>query len=401
MVSASLAVFAARCARQFAWSDPCASRGVTEARPPHSRGRAMTPSAVASDAMSTPGAAAGTQRLSSWVLGLVALLLTVPATVMLAGQSAGLDRGSAVVARSVDAGFEARGLADAEVPVTTLVDDPGAPHPVVVVVHGFAGSAQLMDDLGVSLARAGYAVVLPDLTGHGRNPVPLPVSDGVVATDAIDADLGRRGAVGVAAAVRRPVATDRPRRATRWVQVRWCATPWTPRRRRRAQCPSARRWRCRCRRPTTYRSAPRSCRATSCCSTAATSRSGSSKRRSRGCRRRTPTASSDPATAHRSMEQRERPTRCRARTTSRSCSPPTRASRRSTGSTPRWARRRRAMTPTARASSGCCCSWRVRPSGSCRWPVCCSRRGCRGKAGRPRRRARGCPSSCWWPWRAR
>lgn len=139
--------------------------------------------------MSTPASASGTQRLSSWVLGLVALLLTVPATLVLAGQSSGVDRGSAVVQRSLDPGFAASGVPDAAVPVTTLVTDADAPHPVVVVVHGFAGSAQLMDDLGVSLARAGYAVVLPDLTGHGRNAVPLPVSDGVVATDAIDADL--------------------------------------------------------------------------------------------------------------------------------------------------------------------------------------------------------------------
>lgn len=139
--------------------------------------------------MSTPGSTTSAQRLSSWVLGLIALLLTVPATLVLAGQSSGLDRGSAVVQRSVDPGFAAAGVPDAAVPVTTLVEDADAPHPVVVVVHGFAGSAQLMDDLGVSLARAGYAVVLPDLAGHGRNPVPLPVSDGVVATDAIDADL--------------------------------------------------------------------------------------------------------------------------------------------------------------------------------------------------------------------
>lgn len=139
--------------------------------------------------MSTPRSATGTQRLSSWVLGLVALLLTVPATLVLAGQSAGLERGTALVQRSVDPGFADAGVPDTAVPVTTLVEDGDAPHPVVVVVHGFAGSAQLMDDLGVSLARAGYAVVLPDLTGHGRNPVPLPVSDGVVATDAIDADL--------------------------------------------------------------------------------------------------------------------------------------------------------------------------------------------------------------------
>lgn len=147
--------------------------------------------------MSTERATSGTQRLSSWVLGAVALLLTVPATVVLGGQDSGLVRGSAVVSRDLDPGF-APGDEPVGVPVTTLVDEAAGPHPVVVVVHGFAGSAQLMDDLGVSLARAGYAVVLPDLTGHGRNPNPLPLSDGAVATDVIDADLSAvaRWAVG-------------------------------------------------------------------------------------------------------------------------------------------------------------------------------------------------------------
>lgn len=139
--------------------------------------------------MSTPRSTSGRQRLTTWVLGVVALVLTVPATIVLAGQDSGLERGSALVARDLDPGFSPDDLPDAEVPVTTLVDDVTTTHPVVVVVHGFAGSAQLMDDLGVSLARAGYAVVLPDLTGHGRNPLPLPVTDGVVSTGSIDADL--------------------------------------------------------------------------------------------------------------------------------------------------------------------------------------------------------------------
>lgn len=138
--------------------------------------------------MSTMSATSRPQRVSSWVLGAVALLLTVPATVVLAGQDSGLERGTAVVSRDLDPGF-APGAEPVGVPVTTLVDETAGQHPVVIVVHGFAGSAQLMDDLGVSLAKAGYAVVLPDLTGHGRNPLPLPLSDGVVATDVIDADL--------------------------------------------------------------------------------------------------------------------------------------------------------------------------------------------------------------------
>jgi dienelactone hydrolase len=113
-------------------------------------------------------------RRSSWVLGLLALLLTVPSVLALARQSAGLERLQAEIpSASVDG---------AVVPATVLVQDPGVRHPVVVVVHGFAGSAMLMDDLGVSLARAGYAVVLPDLSGHGRNAEPLPLTDGGVGT---------------------------------------------------------------------------------------------------------------------------------------------------------------------------------------------------------------------------
>jgi dienelactone hydrolase len=127
--------------------------------------------------MSTEAPARRRQLRSSWLLGLLALVLTVPATVALASQDSGLVRAEAVAPGATG------------VPVTTLVDDASTPHPVVVVVHGFAGSAQLMDDLGVSLARAGYAVVLPDLAGHGRNAAPLPLRDGSVATDTIDADL--------------------------------------------------------------------------------------------------------------------------------------------------------------------------------------------------------------------
>ncbi|MET7397086.1 alpha/beta fold hydrolase [Dactylosporangium sp. NPDC005572] len=42
--------------------------------------------------------------------------------------------------------------------------------PGVVVVHGYAGSARLMRGFADTLARRGYVVALPDLTGHGGNP---------------------------------------------------------------------------------------------------------------------------------------------------------------------------------------------------------------------------------------
>jgi dienelactone hydrolase len=51
------------------------------------------------------------------------------------------------------------------------------PMPGVVVAHGFAGSARLMYPFADTLARSGYAVVLPDLTGHGANPRPMSTVD--------------------------------------------------------------------------------------------------------------------------------------------------------------------------------------------------------------------------------
>ncbi|MFN8168109.1 MAG: alpha/beta fold hydrolase [Candidatus Nanopelagicales bacterium] len=115
------------------------------------------------------------QRRSSWVLGIVALLLTVPATLAIARADDGLARGHDVVDG---------------VPVTTLVADTGVRSPVVVVAHGFAGSAQLMDGIGIGLARAGYATVLLDFTGHGTNGARLPLDGSSPTTDVLDADLG-------------------------------------------------------------------------------------------------------------------------------------------------------------------------------------------------------------------
>jgi len=43
------------------------------------------------------------------------------------------------------------------------------PMPGVVVVHGYASSARLMYPFVDTLARSGYVVVLPDLTGHAAN----------------------------------------------------------------------------------------------------------------------------------------------------------------------------------------------------------------------------------------
>lgn len=49
----------------------------------------------------------------------------------------------------------------------------GAARPVVVVVHGYAGSGRLMRPFADTLARRGYVVALPDLAGHGADPERL------------------------------------------------------------------------------------------------------------------------------------------------------------------------------------------------------------------------------------
>jgi pimeloyl-ACP methyl ester carboxylesterase len=45
--------------------------------------------------------------------------------------------------------------------------------PAVVIAHGFAASQQMMLPYAVTLARAGYTVLIFDLPGHGRNSEPL------------------------------------------------------------------------------------------------------------------------------------------------------------------------------------------------------------------------------------
>jgi dienelactone hydrolase len=53
---------------------------------------------------------------------------------------------------------------------------PGAP--LVLIGHGFAGSRVIMHGFAMTLARAGYRVVLWDFAGHGSNPAPLPATTG-------------------------------------------------------------------------------------------------------------------------------------------------------------------------------------------------------------------------------
>lgn len=60
-----------------------------------------------------------------------------------------------------------------ETPVTVFEPEGGAPAPVVVMAHGFAGSQQLMQPFATTLARNGYIAVTYDVLGHGHNPQPM------------------------------------------------------------------------------------------------------------------------------------------------------------------------------------------------------------------------------------
>ena len=59
------------------------------------------------------------------------------------------------------------------IPISVFRPDTQTPGPLVVVVHGFAGSRPMMQQFAVSLAQNGYLAATFDLSGHGRNRVPL------------------------------------------------------------------------------------------------------------------------------------------------------------------------------------------------------------------------------------
>ena len=71
-----------------------------------------------------------------------------------------------VATRDVDRASDSSGA----VPVRVVAPaDAGPDAPALVLAHGFAGSAAMMDPMATALARAGHLVVLPDLPGHGAN----------------------------------------------------------------------------------------------------------------------------------------------------------------------------------------------------------------------------------------
>ena len=91
------------------------------------------------------------------VSGIVGLALLVGSAVGLAQA----QEGGGVRTTSVDG-----------IPVTLY--SPGGQQPTVIVAHGFAGSAQMVDPLARGLTRAGFTVVTFDFPGHGESGAILP-----------------------------------------------------------------------------------------------------------------------------------------------------------------------------------------------------------------------------------
>lgn len=92
------------------------------------------------------------------------------------------------LARAQDGG-EVRSADVAGIPVRLYSAGPESP--TVIVAHGFAGSAQLMEPLALGLRQAGFTVVSLDFPGHGANPDVLPFSGDVrtASWDALTAPL--------------------------------------------------------------------------------------------------------------------------------------------------------------------------------------------------------------------
>jgi len=100
-------------------------------------------------------------KTSRWIVGLVGLLLALLSVWQILAAAQGLEINTVRSTIPPLMVIAARGSADGS-------------RPVVLVGHGFAGSSVVMRGFGLSLAHAGYTVVLWDFDGHGTNPQPLP-----------------------------------------------------------------------------------------------------------------------------------------------------------------------------------------------------------------------------------
>lgn len=105
------------------------------------------------------------------------LSLLFLAAVLIAGSWWGVSR--------LSRGLVSERLVQDGVPLWYLAPADGSRLPGVIVAHGFSGSRQLMLGYGYALARAGYAVMLPDFPGHAANAQPL-VTGGAALQSALD-----------------------------------------------------------------------------------------------------------------------------------------------------------------------------------------------------------------------
>jgi pimeloyl-ACP methyl ester carboxylesterase len=95
-----------------------------------------------------------------WAMGIFGLLLVLVSVWQLAAATQGL---------------EITNIRSIVPPLTVIAPKEGEPRsrPLVLIGHGFAGSSVIMRGFALTLAHAGYTVVLWDFDGHGTNPQPL------------------------------------------------------------------------------------------------------------------------------------------------------------------------------------------------------------------------------------
>ena len=77
--------------------------------------------------------------------------------------------------RAAESGLRVERLSTTSPPVTLIMPErDSSRRPVVLIAHGFAASRVIMRSFGLTLAHAGFNVVLWDFSGHGAKPNPLP-----------------------------------------------------------------------------------------------------------------------------------------------------------------------------------------------------------------------------------
>jgi len=87
-----------------------------------------------------------------------------------------------MVGRMYD-GLEVSRFSQDDVPLLFMAPEGASDVPGVIIAHGFGGSQQLMLGYGLSLARAGYGVLLLNFSGHASNPASLSTSRSTLQDD--------------------------------------------------------------------------------------------------------------------------------------------------------------------------------------------------------------------------